>query len=338
MAMERSKRHRDRRRRAGWAGPVLLVALWVLALPADPAAGQPGAVAMQEKARLTMLAFAPGVSGEYTFDTGRLRGKLRQGGKSLGLSAVVHAPSGARLDRGVGILSTYRVFTTNHRHWTAGWDRPSTARLLSDGAVQVAWSAAQGRPFELGARYRWKDAQTLDIETTVKAEKDLDNFEVFLASYFHESLRVPFVYVRENPEASGKPGFLPARKSFGAWQMFPRDEAVVDIIQDGRWEKKPNPVDWVIMPRLAAPVCVRRNAGTNLAVVLMAPPEDCFAIATPYEGEGHYSLYLSLFGRDVKAGETATAHSRLVVTTAASDAQVLALYEQYMNQRETSGR
>jgi len=172
----------------------------------------------------------------------------------------------------------------------------------------------------------------------VKVEKDLSHFEVFLASYFHESLRVPFVYVRENPEASGKPGFLPARKSFGAWQMFPRDEAVVRLIQDGRWEKEPNPVAWVMMPRLAAPVCVRRNAGSDLAVVLMAPPDDCFAIATPYEGEGHYSLYLSLFGRDVKAGRTATAHSRLVVTTAASDAQVLALYKQYMNQRATSGR
>jgi len=293
---------------------------------------------MQEKARFNALAFAPGVSGEYTFDTGLLRGKLRRGGKSLGLSEVVSAPSGARVDRGVGILSVYRVFTTNHRYWSAGWDRPSTARLLSDGAVAVTWPAADGRPFELSTVYRWNNARTLDVETTVKAEKDLKNFEVFLASYFHESLRSPFVYVQKNPEASEKPGFLPARKSFGSWQMFPRNDAVVDVIRDGRWTKEPHPVDWAIMPHLAAPVCVRRGDATDVTVILMAPPKDCFAIATPYEGEGHYSLYLSLFGRDVKASRTATAHARLVVTTGASDAQVLALYKQYMNQRGTSGR
>jgi len=336
--MPGSKAQRNRRRRAGYAGPLFLAALWMLVLPADWATGQPGAVVMQEKARLNRLAFAPGVSGEYTFDTGLLRGKLRQGGKSLGLSGVVHAASGARVDRGVGILSTYRVFTTDKRHWTAGWNCASTARLLSDGAVAVTWPAAEARPFELSTRYRWNDAQTLDVETTVKAEKDLKNFEVFLASYFHESLRSPFVYVRENPEASGKPGFLAARKSFGDWQMFPRDEDVVEIIRDGRWTKEPHPVDWAIMPHLAAPVCVRRGGATDVTVILMAPPEDCFAIATPYEGEGHYSLYLSLFGRDIKAGRTSTAHSRLVVTKGASDAQVLALYKQYMNQRATSGR
>lgn len=328
--MLRSKRQGDGYRRAGCAGPVLLAALWALASSVDPAVAQPGAVVMQEKAELSKLAFAPGVSGEYTFDTGLLRGKLRQGGKSLGLSEVVHAPSGARLDRGVGILSTYRVFTTAKRHWTAGWDRPSTARLLSDGAVAVTWPAADGRPFELSTVYRWKDAQTLDVETTVKALKDLSDFEVFLASYCHESLRSPFVYVRKNPEASGKPGLLPARKSFGDWQMFPRDDSVVDIIRDGRWTQEPHPVDWAIMPHLAAPVCVRRGSATDVTVILMAPPEDCFAVATPYEGEGHYSLYLSLFGRDVKAGRTATAHSRLVVTTTTSDAQVLDLYEQYI--------
>ena len=53
------------------------------------------------------------------------------------------------------------------------------------------------------------------------------------------------------------------------------------------------------------------------------------AIATPYRGESHYSLYLSLFGRDMKAGETAKARSRFVVTAPVSEEQVLALYERY---------
>jgi hypothetical protein len=64
----------------------------------------------------------------------------------------------------------------------------------------------------------------------------------------------------------------------------------------------------------------------------MAPPDDCFALSTPYEGESHYSLYLSLFGRDVKAGETVEACSRLVVATAVSNDQILNLYEKYLKE------
>jgi hypothetical protein len=37
-------------------------------------------------------------------------------------------------------------------------------------------------------------------------------------------------------------------------------------------------VDWQIMPRLAAPVALRRDAPSGLAAVLMAPAEDGFAV------------------------------------------------------------
>jgi hypothetical protein len=39
----------------------------------------------------------------------------------------------------------------------------------------------------------------------------------------------------------------------------------------------------------------------------------------PQQAEGHYSLYLSLFGRDLKPGETARAVARLVICEAAED-------------------
>jgi len=280
--------------------------------------------------RSSKLAFVANDKGEYTFDTGVLRGTLRQSGKSQGLSSVIHVPTGARLDRSMGILSYYRVFTVGKRYGAGAWDWPSTAKLLPDGAVQVTWPEAADRPFEMAALYRWKDPQTIDVETTVTARKDLGKFESFLASYFGEAFPTPCVYVRENPESQGKPGLLPARKTYGDWQMFPKDEQVLPIIRDGRWELQPNPVSWTIMPRLAAPLCLRRGAGSSLVAILMAPPEDCFAIATPYEGEGHYSLYLSRFGRDLKAGETAKARTRFSIIAGASDQEVLSLYRKYL--------
>jgi hypothetical protein len=271
-----------------------------------------------------------GKDGGYAFDTGILRGQLLQAGRSLGLSSVVHVPSGVRLDGAFGIASYYRVFTTNSRYGTAAWDWASASKLLPDGAVQITWPEGEDRPFQMVAIYRWKDSATLDLETIVKPRKDLSNFEVFLALYFQEVFPSPCVHVGVNPDVDGKPGFLTAKKAFGDWQMFPRNQEVLQVVQDGRWQKEPNPVKWVIMPCMAAPICLRRGTATDLVAVLMAPPEDCFAIATPYEGESHYSLYLSLFGRDMKAGETAKARSRFVVTTGVSDHQILELYHKYM--------
>ena len=289
-----------------------------------------GAPPKAVKSESTRLAFTSNESGEYEFDTGTLRGKLRRAGKSPGLSSVVHVPSGLTLNGTYGILSHYRVFTTNSRYGTAAWDWPSTSKLLADGSVQITWPEAPDRPFEMAALYRCTGASTIDVETIVKARKDLSNFEVFLASYFDKAFASPCVYVKAGPQTQGKPGFLTATKPAGDWQMFPRNDRVLPIIRDGRWKKEPNPVEWKIMPNMAMPIGLRRSAEGGPTAVLMAPPEDCFAIATPYEGESHYSMYLSLFGRDVKAGQTTRARSRFIVTTAGSNAEILRLYNKYM--------
>jgi len=279
------------------------------------------------------LRFQSGENGEYRFDTGVLRGVLQPSGKAQGLASVVHVPSGIRLDQGAGIFSYYRVLATNKRYGAMAWDWPSASKLLPDGAVEVSRPAAPDRPFELIAVYRWAGPATLDLETTVKACEDLDDFEVFLASYFHEALPSPYVYVAADRDAEGKPGFMLAVKSRGDWQMFPRDDGVLGMIRDGRWRKEPYPVNWVVMPQMAAPLCLRRSTDKSLGVVVMSPVTDCFAIATPYEGETHYSLYPSLFGRDIQAGQTVKARARFVVTTEASDRDILTLYQDYIRQR-----
>jgi hypothetical protein len=306
---------------------VMICTLGAAAGPADkPAMG------LADKLRFTSTA-----EGQYAFDTGILRGELRQADKTLGLSSVVHIPSGTRLDGAYGIFSYYRVFTTNKRYGHAAWEWPCASKLLPDGTVQIFWPPEQDRPIEMSATYRLSSPDTIDLETTIKAQQDLPQFEVFLASYFRETFAVPCVYVGENPEAeskpalrmAGKPGFMTAKKSFGDWQMFPRDKQVLPIIRDGRWQQEPNPVQWVIMPVMGAPVGIRRGTAADLTAILMAPPEDCFAISTPYESEGHYSLYMSLFGRDIKAGQKAKARSRLVIAAGASNEQVLDLYKEY---------
>jgi hypothetical protein len=269
------------------------------------------------------LAFQTAAEGGFTFDTGVVRGKLRPQGKGIGLTSVVHIPSGLMLDRGdkgYGLFSHYRVFSVGKRYGVGAWDWPGTARLRDDGAVEVVWLPESKRPFEMRAVYRWSSPATLDLETQVRAEQALPGFESFLASYFDGRFINELVYAHGTPS---QPAFLAASKERGDWQMFPRDQAAVDLIRDGRWQLQPNPVQWVILPALTQPIAVRRDPVSGVTAGLLSVKEDCFAIATPFQTEGHFSTYLSLFGRDLKAGETARARARLVIADSFSEQKLL---------------
>jgi len=274
------------------------------------------------------LAFTAAGTNEFTFDTGLLKGKLRAGGKSRGLSSVVHVPSGTTLDSSMGLFGHYRVFSANKRYGTAAWDWPSDAGLGPDGSVEVRWPAAEDRPFELRAVYRWAAPNTLDLETSVHAKTNLVRFESFLASYFAEGFTNSCVYGRTN----GQVWLMAADKSEGTWQAFPRDDEAASIIQDGRWKFPPSPVDWVIRPHLAKPLGVRRCPANDLRALLMSRPQDCFAVLSPFEAEPHRSMYLSLFGKDLKAGETARARARLVIGTNLAGETMDNLYSEYLRQ------
>ena len=84
------------------------------------------------------------------------------------------------------------------------------------------------------------------------------------------------------------------------------------------------------MPRLAAPLALRRDANSGLTAVLMSRPNDCFAISMPYGEEGHRSVYLSLYGRDLKEGHEASAGARLVIGKDVTDDRAMELYRAYL--------
>ncbi len=273
------------------------------------------------------LRFHAAAGGAFDFDTGVLRGTLRAGGKSVGLSTVVHIPSGKTITKGNGLFGHYRVFSANHRY-TDGWGTASEAKLNPDGSVEAHWPAAENRPFEMWAVYRWADPATLDVETRVRAQKDLTGFESFLASYFADSFSSSSVCIRKQA-----PAFAAADEAGGAWQMFPRDQRAVAVIGDGRWKYPPSPVDWRILPKLAHALSVRRDPESGIAAVLMSPLNDCFAVSTPIQTDGHHSLYLSLFGRNIKAGKTLRATSRFTIGSGLKEAEILSLYRTYIGNR-----
>lgn len=269
--------------------------------------------------------------GEFRFDTGAWRGTLRGGGRPVGLTALIEDATGTNVAGRQGIVSFYRMLDAEARYpdgwsWTGG-----AARVRADGAVEARWPADEAHPFDLVAVYRWSSPAALDIATTVTARRDLRRLEVFMASYF-AGFPESRVWAKG---AGGEAGFVAADEAAGVWQAFPRDDEAVAIVRDGRWARPPNAVEWAIRPPLAGPLGLRRDAATGLTALLMARPRDCFAVLTPHGAEGHRSLYLSLFGRDFKAGESATAHSRLAVGRGVTDAQAVAAYREFL--RDANG-
>lgn len=264
----------------------------------------------------------------FTFATGALRGTLRGGGRSRGPIPVFDETTGNKLAKSSGLFSPYRLLDDHARYGPAAWDWVSEANLRADGSVEVKWKADAAHPFDLRAVYQWAAPDTLDLALQVTARQPMRKLEVFLASYF-EGFPATVVY------AGTPPAFVDAPRSAGMWQMFPRDDEAVKTIQDGRWKHPPNPVDWTIRPRYTAPLAVRRDPERGLAAVLMTQPENCFAVATPYDGEGHRSVYFSLFGRDLRPDESAATRARLRLGRELTNGQALELYQQFLRQNPT---
>jgi hypothetical protein len=273
------------------------------------------------------LAFIGPGNGEYQFDTGMLKGVLHGGGRSTGLLPVSDVATGKMLTKSMGWLSPYRTLSTGTQHGYGAWDWASETKLLPDGAVEVRWRANDTYPLNMTAVYRWSAANTADLEIGVTPQKDLPKLEIFVASYF-EGFSQASVYAQD--AADGQAKFIPALKEDAVWHVFPRDGEVAKLVSDGRWQHPPAPVTWTVRNQLAGPLAIRRNPELGLTALVMSPPEDCFAVYTPYGEEGHGSLYLGLLGRDVKAGQTATGRARLVMARDASQEAAVSVYQAYL--------
>jgi len=286
-------------------------------------------VAHAEEDNVEASIFTQGETpGEYHVDTETLHGTLGEDGRSFGLHPLHHAPSGISLTGAAfGIGNYYRVFTTNQRYDDLR-ELPVETSLESPDTVRVHWPATEDQPFALTGVYRWVAPDTLDIETIVEAEADLPDFDVFLASYLSSAFPASSVYAQTGQQETG---FITAEQEEGVWQVFPRDGEALAIVQDGRWEIPPSPVDWAVRPDFAEALIYRRAEDSDLTVAMMGQPEDCFALFSPERGEGHYSMYLSLFGRTIEAGETASTTVRVIVDALDEDA-LLERYQDFLDE------
>lgn len=101
------------------------------------------------------------------------------------------------------------------------------------------------------------------------------------------------------------------------------------MVNDGRWNFPPYPNHWAIRSVLANPLGMKIEPVSGVTVLVMAPPEDCFAMSTWQQGSPQGAFYLSLFGKDIQHGQTVTGHARLVFGKNITDSQAVARYAEY---------
>jgi hypothetical protein len=262
---------------------------------------------------------------EYILESPLLSGKIDASGSVCGITPLVYRETGMALASPYGLFSYYRIFSTNHRYVESMRALPAETELHGRDCLEVRWQAAEGRPYVLRGIYRWVEAGILDFETIVEAVEDLPDFEVFLSSYMTEGFPSAQIFVKK---PGGEPSFLKANPAAGAWQAFPGDSRGLSLIRDGRWTIPPSPVDWTIPADYAHPLIFRRHEATGLTVALMARAQDCFAVMAPQDGDAHFSMYFSLFGRTIKAGEKASTTTRLLIGKM-DDAELLRQYGRF---------
>lgn len=129
---------------------------------------------------------------------------------------------------------------------------------------------------------------------------------------------------------NGQPGFVEATKDKGYIQLFPKNSEALSLVNDGRWKFPPYPMDWRIREALAAPLGMKQDPKTGATVIFMAAPDDCFAISMAEQEHKSGSFYLSLFGKDIKRGQTLVGHVRLVFGKNTTEPQALQKYAEYL--------
>lgn len=314
--------------------PFVLASMFILLLGAPPLS-----------AGSADLAFEEAGEGWLAFDTGVVRGKLQADGKSQGMPTFVDVKTGTELaygGRNPGILSFYRLLSAGKRwvenrgHTFRQW--PQTVKVLADGSAQVRWPSQEEHPVEVTATFRWISPTTIDCLVEAKPDIAMQDFEVFLSSYFNGNFESR-VYVQSPLHARGNPYFLDPVGGplvLGTYLTFPKDLRAAQMTYDGRWEQGQNPVQWSVSLFMAEPLALMRDSKSDITFVQMCRPEDCFAVRMPYnltppDGvAGHHSIYLSLFGGNVRAGQTVRALVRMIVDRGITDEKALEAYRSFV--------
>jgi hypothetical protein len=276
------------------------------------------------------------------FENELVSGSYLTAGKYQGMRSLVHRPSGMEIAAGEklpGLVAPYRVFGNGRRYGDVR-DRPARVELVPEGLC-ITYPADAGNPLDVAARYTW-NGDTLDAHYTITLHADMRAFEMGVASYLSPGFRA-YVSRQSNVWGDATSRIVPVDTNpmTDVYALFPRNEAAMKVIFDGRWDLPPYPVRYAVPAYFAQPLAYRRHERSGVMAVGMGDPQECYAVCIPVNdppedpdpANGYQGVYFYMFGRDLCRGETVTTRVRWIVGRGMQDQEILARWDSFAKGR-----
>lgn len=280
------------------------------------------------------------------FETPEMAGTIRLDGAYHGVTRLLDKRTGRQvIDPRYSALNLFKLMSVNH---VMGQPRnmERTVRFGPDWA-EVCWPATDTHRGEVVARYEVHPPNAVDLTVTVRSRGTYRAYETFLSSYFDKALQ-PHVALKSR-DGKSSDWVLPLVNDVfrGTVLVFPRDMPSARHCLDGRWDRSEGGVPVVQMCPVrcyAHCLAILVDRETNLAVLLMSRPSDCYAISTRYHAEDDadrltsYSAFdFSLFGGDFVPGIERSSAVRLAITSLDQEfSKPLRLYEEFLAEKSAS--
>ena len=291
---------------------------------------------------------------EMEFSLEQLSGILNcdidsKNGKSHHFSKVIHKPSGlmispddARMKK-AGMLNFFRVLVEGGYLTEL---RVTEAQLIpEDDGLTMIFPPSIRLQAKIKVKFTFKEPNIIDMDLWVETLTNYPKFEILLSAYLAPGFESG-VYVAKKefgPIESEQIRLTDQPMIHGIWPFFPRDEAGVHLLTDGRHQKGRWFWRMAIGRRYGMPLAFFSNDGVD--AILMGKPEDVYAVGATYKGDAndnvadHRSLYLSLFGEDFKAGEGRHTQMRMIVGEYGSSPEKHEeLYQTFINEMKEKSR
>jgi hypothetical protein len=234
-------------------------------------------------------------------------------------NAMFASPEGSQMDRS-GSLTLFRAYSKNSWLTELRALRPQVER--TDTGAILTWQPTISHQVSTTAEFSIKSPNIIDVDITVRGYTHYPAYELLCSNYVHSDLSGGLFLGNWSAEdkVARESTMIPDSPAYhGMYNFFPRDETAAHIMTDGRGQKGRWPWHVACGRPYAYPLGFASNE--NLCAVFMGKPEDVSTVGVTYHAEGaaydgvaaHHALYLSLFGRDLYAGDAWRTQIRLVV-------------------------
>ena len=251
-------------------------------------------------------------------------------------SNLLISPDGSGMEH-VGLLNFYRVLISGGYLTELRAEKP-LVKPEKDG-VTLTWLPTIRRQANVTIRFTFREPNIIDMDMSVETLANYPGFEILLSAYLAPGF-VSGAYVAKEefgPIIPEQIRIADQPMIHGIWPFFPRDEAGANTLTDGRHQKGRWYWRMAVGRRYGMPLAFFNKGEVD--VLLMGHPEDVYAVGATYEGDpetddiaAHRSCYLSLFGKDLVAGEGRRTQIRMIIGRYGSDPEKHnSLYKAFLN-------